>query len=277
MDSKLILFIDSLPGPACIKDSDFKVFYCNSRYAEICNKQKKEIIGKTAEELFPVTDQAVQIFGHLKDDEELWISEKKIEREIYYYHQDSTAEIFLLQKYLLYTENGSKTGIGEYFRTITKLKRAEHEVKITESRLRTKEAIIQQKTQALQEIISNIEHERNKIKKIIQENMENFVFPILSKLKLKTESENIKFLDLLEDNLKEITDPFLTNTPQNLRLLSPRELEICNFLKKGSSSKEIANNLNISPQTIEKHRNNIRKKLALKRNISLVSYLKSGN
>ncbi|MGA1825533.1 MAG: helix-turn-helix transcriptional regulator [bacterium] len=58
--------------------------------------------------------------------------------------------------------------------------------------------------------------------------------------------------------------------------LTLREIEICNLIKNGLSSKEISNLLYISLPTAEKHRNNIRKKLGIvKKNINLSSYLQN--
>jgi DNA-binding CsgD family transcriptional regulator len=56
--------------------------------------------------------------------------------------------------------------------------------------------------------------------------------------------------------------------------LTPREIEICNMVKSDITSKEISKLLNISPQTIVKHRKNIRKKLGISnKNINLTSFL----
>ena len=43
----------------------------------------------------------------------------------------------------------------------------------------------------------------------------------------------------------------------------PPKMQISNFIRQGYSSKEIAELLNISPATIDKHRKNIRKKLGI--------------
>jgi DNA-binding CsgD family transcriptional regulator len=45
--------------------------------------------------------------------------------------------------------------------------------------------------------------------------------------------------------------------------LTAREKEVCRMVHGGLSSKDISGLLNISPQTVEKHRKNIRKKLGL--------------
>jgi DNA-binding NarL/FixJ family response regulator len=58
-----------------------------------------------------------------------------------------------------------------------------------------------------------------------------------------------------------------------LNSLSQREIEIISFIKKGNSSKEIADTLNISVKTVEVHRYNILKKLNLKNAAALVNFI----
>ncbi|MBD0332508.1 MAG: response regulator transcription factor [Chitinophagaceae bacterium] len=58
-----------------------------------------------------------------------------------------------------------------------------------------------------------------------------------------------------------------------LNSLSQREIEIITFIKKGYSSKEIADALNISVKTVEVHRYNILKKLNLRNAAALVNFI----
>ena len=58
-----------------------------------------------------------------------------------------------------------------------------------------------------------------------------------------------------------------------LNSLSQREIEIISFIKKGYSSKEIADSLSISVKTVEVHRYNILKKLNLKNAAALVNFI----
>jgi two-component system invasion response regulator UvrY len=58
-----------------------------------------------------------------------------------------------------------------------------------------------------------------------------------------------------------------------LNSLSQREIEIIAFIKKGHSSKEIADALSISVKTVEVHRYNILKKLNLKNAAALVNFI----
>lgn len=54
--------------------------------------------------------------------------------------------------------------------------------------------------------------------------------------------------------------------------LTPREQEILRLIAEGLSTKEIANNLFISPKTVENHRTNIMSKLDLHSTMELVRY-----
>jgi two-component system invasion response regulator UvrY len=55
--------------------------------------------------------------------------------------------------------------------------------------------------------------------------------------------------------------------------LSQRELEVIKFIKKGFSSKEIANALFLSVKTVEVHRYNILKKLNLRNAAALINFI----
>ena len=63
------------------------------------------------------------------------------------------------------------------------------------------------------------------------------------------------------------------DTQTGLNSLSQREIEIISYIKKGHSSKEIADALNISVKTVEVHRYNILKKLNLKNAAALVNFI----
>jgi DNA-binding NarL/FixJ family response regulator len=78
--------------------------------------------------------------------------------------------------------------------------------------------------------------------------------------------EEIK--NIISDQLLEEKE----NSP-NINTLTEREMQIINHIKEGMSSKEIAQNLNISLKTVEVHRHNILKKLKLKNSASLVNFI----
>ncbi len=114
--------------------------------------------------------------------------------------------------------------------------------------------------------------EKNKIKDDILANVDEVLMPILKKLKLKGASR--KYTNLLRQNLEDLTSAFGRKISEKRLKLSPREIEICDMIKNGLSSKEISGLLAVSPQTVEKHRKNIREKLGISnKGVNLTTFL----
>jgi DNA-binding NarL/FixJ family response regulator len=73
---------------------------------------------------------------------------------------------------------------------------------------------------------------------------------------------------------RNITNQLLVEEEDNkLSKLTEREIEIIKLIKNGSTNKEIAESLFLSPRTVETHRARILKKLGLKNSLSLVKYI----
>jgi two-component system invasion response regulator UvrY len=72
-----------------------------------------------------------------------------------------------------------------------------------------------------------------------------------------------------------LSDQLINEEDQNngIDILSQREIEVIRQVKKSLSSKEIANELNVSTKTVEVHRHNIFKKLNLKNVASLLNFV----
>ena len=76
----------------------------------------------------------------------------------------------------------------------------------------------------------------------------------------------------IKNNISELVLEENKDVP-NVNALTEREIQIINLIKDGQSSKEIANQLNISLKTVEVHRHNVLKKLKLKNSASLVNFI----
>lgn len=87
------------------------------------------------------------------------------------------------------------------------------------------------------------------------------ILPVINKIKI--ENKDIKYLDILEERIKSISE---TKPTDFLKELTPHQREICNLIKQGLSSKEISGLLSLSVRTIHCHRENIRKKLGIVKN-----------
>ena len=158
-------------------------------------------------------------------------------------------------------------GVVEYVRDITKQKESEDAI-------RQQKEITEQKNVALNEMLKQLEIEKKKLRDNVIINAEAFLLPVIDKLKLSGESR--KYVKLLKKNVNELMSSFGVNLLTMNAKLTSRETEICDMIRNGLSSKEIARLLHIGLRTIDTHRNNIRRKLNVdKRNVNLESFLKT--
>ncbi len=124
------------------------------------------------------------------------------------------------------------------------------------------EAAIKAKNTTLTELLTRLQKEREKDAETIQIKIRTFLFPLLNQLRQIVPDQNQLLLSLIQSELEELTNKG-RNFNSLLGILTPREMEICSFVAKGIGSKEISVFLNISSETVERHRCTIRKKLKL--------------
>ncbi len=148
------------------------------------------------------------------------------------------------------------------------------ELEMSEIKLLEQKICLEQKNIALKELLDQIEREKERIKKNVHTSIDKLIFPVLMRLKKNATSIEKRYIEMLRENLEGIISSFGSKITERKLNLTPREIEICNMIKTGLTSKEISAFLNISIQTTERHRNNIRKRLGLvKKDINLMAYL----
>ncbi len=122
--------------------------------------------------------------------------------------------------------------------------------------------------------MGRIEDEKKEIFKQIRDNVEKVLLPILNELTWAVPGAKRKYVELLRQNLEDITAPFISQISQKYRSLTPTEIQICNLIRSGMRTKEIAEMRNISPATISRHRERIRRKLGIAgKDVNLVTHL----
>ena len=135
--------------------------------------------------------------------------------------------------------------------------------------------VLERKNIALKEVFARIEEEKIAIERKLREDIDSTMMPAYEKLLNQDGTLNRTNYDILGAGLRAVS----SSTAGILDLyakLSPREIEICELLKNGKKSADVARTLKISRATVQKHRELIRRKLDLKnKKINLVSYLKS--
>ncbi|MCK5784743.1 MAG: helix-turn-helix transcriptional regulator [Desulfobacterales bacterium] len=166
--------------------------------------------------------------------------------------------------------------IGERLGRTTERKQSEKALNESEKQLKKQNVQLQEKNIALREVMNQLITEKKNLEERVLANVDQLVLPLLKKLKSRGSRLDSAYINLLEDNLAQLTSPFGSEISRKMPKLTPRENEICNMIRSGLSSKEVARLLNISYRSVETYRNYIRKKLGIiNTKINLTSYLAS--
>lgn len=128
-------------------------------------------------------------------------------------------------------------------------------------------------TAALEQLGTN---KKNSEEKVFN-NLRSHIFPLLDKLKTQKIPDGVlPLLDALDFQLRSLCSSFGTSFQAQTEILTPQEIHICELIRSGLSSKQIADVVGVSPMTVSTHRYHIRKKLGLAgEKENLESYIKS--
>ena len=153
---------------------------------------------------------------------------------------------------------------------------AELELQETNKQLSLERKSLQESNTALKTILAKIEEEKHEIYKNIKTNVDRIVMPIIDGLSLELPQTQKKYLEMMQTNLEEITSPFIRHLSSSYYSLTPAEIAICNMIRNGLRTKEIARIRGVSTATINRHRENIRRKLKITNSdVNLATYLQS--
>jgi PAS domain S-box-containing protein len=131
--------------------------------------------------------------------------------------------------------------------------------------LRDKEAEIEKMGIALRQVIRSVEEERQELRDQITSQVKKQVLPALERIAREKAPEIREgYRSVIEEQLVDMTGDSSGELDAELLRLSPREMEVCQLVQIGKSGKEIAELLNMSFETVQTHRKNIRRKLGLR-------------
>lgn len=126
----------------------------------------------------------------------------------------------------------------------------------------------------LSEVLARVHSEKREIGDSIYANFNKVILPIIHALGSGANSKQKKYISLLRSSLEDLTSPFINRLSKDFMSLTPSEIQICNMIRGGLSTKEISSLRGLSIATINKHRENIRKKLGLtNKTVNLITFL----
>ncbi len=129
------------------------------------------------------------------------------------------------------------------------------------NQLAKKNEHLEQLNTALTVLLKKRENDKKDMREQMVLNVKGLIFPYLEKLKRsKLSSDQKVSLSVIESNLNNVISPFIHRFSRQYIQYTPTEIQIANMVKDGMTSKEIAEVMNLSPETISNHRKHIRRK-----------------
>lgn len=242
--------INSLPGLFYIIDENMRFLRWNDSYIKMLGYSENDFREMLAVDLQGESDRSVtskkiqKIFLHGELSDEADIIAK-----------DGTIRTFMFSSKKVQYEG--KTCILGTGIDVTAKKRAENELQRFAEDL--EDANI-----ALRVLMNKRNEDQKEIEERLQGNINDLVMPYLKRVnKANLDDRSKNYLNVLENNLKEVLSPFMKDFRSGCQNLTPQEIQIVDLIRQGKKTKEIAEMLNSSALTIMTHRNNIRKKLKL--------------
>ncbi|WP_462325174.1 LuxR C-terminal-related transcriptional regulator [Desulfoplanes sp.] len=129
----------------------------------------------------------------------------------------------------------------------------------------------------LRNVLNSVEEEKQDLREEISKQVKDQILPALDRM-AREECPEVRedYYGLLKDRLVSVTHDPADPMDALILTLTPKELEIARLIASGQSSKQIAEFLGSSFDTIQTHRKNIRKKLGIRgKPVSLYAFLNS--
>ncbi len=244
----------------------------DGRYITV-NKAFSRIFGYASPEeiLHSVMDIGNQMYANSEDRSRVLAMlevEQRAVVEICIRRRDGTIGRILNNVRIVRNDDGGIRYYEGFIQDITDLKRAEEALQKTllemESRVQERTLDLKEANTALRVLISRRAEDQRQLEERLQMNVNDLIFPILEEIKsICLDKRSAGYLSLLESNLKDITSPFLNGLQATYRNLTAREIQVAAMIRDGKKTKEISELLEVSPVTVETHRNHIRTKLGL--------------
>jgi DNA-binding CsgD family transcriptional regulator len=141
----------------------------------------------------------------------------------------------------------------------------ENSIKNDERKQPNDETDIEEARAALRFLLKEGANQITTLKEETFKKLANQILPHIEGLKSSQLNQNqLAYAEMIESNVKKMSEPFIRRISDPLYKLSPSELKIASLIRGGKSNKEMAKILNLSKSTILTHRHHLRAKLGLK-------------
>ena len=163
-----------------------------------------------------------------------------------------------------------------YKKEIDERKQAEEALQRRTEELKAKAESLEEVNTTLKVLLKQRKEDKTELERKVLANIKDLIFPYVEGLKTgRLDRKQDSYLNIIESNLNDIISPFSHELSKH-STLSPREMQVADLVRRGKTTKEIAELLHVSTRSVDSYRHRIRKKLGLKdKRANLMSHLLS--
>jgi PAS domain S-box-containing protein len=264
------LMADNIPDLIWAKDMDGRYIFVNQA---MCDKL---IMCDCPDRAIGMTNMVIaekernagyeHTFGEICSNSDAIVQERKVACRI-------LEERFVRNEYLVLDvhkapfldENKEMIGTVGCGRDVTNEKEIEKALKEREIELKRKNLRLEELNSALKILLEKRDGDKKVLEEKVLMNIKNLIIPYIVKLKKTPLNDRQEiFVEIIQSNIDDILSPFAHKLSYKYLNFTPTELQVADLVKQGLRTKEIADLLNSSPETVSGHRKSMRKKLNLK-------------
>ena len=268
-NEQMLSLINATPDFICFKDGGGRWLQANEAGLKLFRLEGLDYLGKTDAQLAEYSEFYRKAFLAFQKTDEISWKEKISSRGLEKIPQpDGGIKTYDLIKIPLFHSDGQRKGLVVIGRDITEDIRASDE-------LQKKNKEIHDTNIALRVLLEQQKGSQEQLEQLVMENLKRFVFPYMKLLgHTKLEEDGQEYMNLINAHLYSLMDAFCRKLDDPSIGLTPKELLVADMVRKGKSSADIAQLLNLTIRTVDVYRNIIRKKLKISgKKINLHAYL----
>ncbi|MBW2321161.1 MAG: PAS domain S-box protein [Deltaproteobacteria bacterium] len=256
-EEKYRLLVESTPDWVWMCDLKSRITFSNNSVKKNLGYEIHEILGTSAFSLIHKEDRkSVQKwFQNAKKQKRGWRGSV-----IRWQHKDKSIRFLETIAEPIFDDKGNLMG------SEMALQKAHDELQEKTIRLEVKKNSLEEINTAIKVLLKKRDEDKIEIESNVLTNVKELIEPYFEKIKkTKLDDQQRALLSIMESNINEIVSPFTRKMSLKYLNLTPTEIRIANLIRHGSSTKKIAEIMNVSPRTVETHRKNIRRKIGLDR------------
>ena len=240
----------------------------NGQYYQMFGYERAELLGKQAISMTTTPESIETIMKNINSDETGPYEVTGIRKDGTEFPMEIRGK---MMKYF-----GKKVRVAA-IRDITERKQAENELRKQKTELKIQSQHLHEVNSALKVLLKQRDEDKKELQESIVANVKELVVPYLTKLsQSKLDERQKSYISLAQASLDDIILPFIGKLSSKFLKLTPTEIQVANLIKHGKTTKDIAEILYLSVETVKFHRRNIRKKIGiLNKKANLRTYLLS--